>query len=43
MEVKFWDKENWEDVVDFKSLIDAIVEFVKNILKFEFGFDLDAE
>ena len=37
--IKFFDKENWAEVVDFKSLINAIVDFVKDILKNEFGFE----
>ena len=37
--IKFFDKENWSEVVDFGSLIDAIVAFVKDILKNEFGFE----
>lgn len=32
-----------EDIkkLDFKSIIDMIIEFIKSILKFEFNFDLD--
>ncbi len=28
--------------LDFKSIIEMIVEFIKTILKFEFNFDLGA-
>ena len=43
MKIKFFDKDVWSEVVDFESFINAIVDFVKTVLKFEFGFDLDKE
>ena len=43
MKIKFFDKDVWSEVVDFNSFIKVIVDFVKSVLKFEFGFDLDAE
>ena len=39
--VKF-SEGNWSEEVDFTALVQAIVDFVKDILKNEFGFDLDA-
>ena len=38
MKIKF-SEGKWEEVVDFKSLIDAIVNFVKAILASEYGFE----
>ena len=39
--VKF-SEGTWSEEVDFTALLNAIVDFVKKILKFEFKFDLDA-
>lgn len=45
MLVNIYEKLTGEFVeeVDVADLINAIVDFVKNLLKFEFGIDLDAE
>ena len=42
MTIKFWEGA-WAEEVSFDAIINAIVDFVKKILKFEFKFDLDAE
>lgn len=37
--IKFSDpKSDWSEVVDFSSFLNAIIEFIKKILSFEFDF-----
>ena len=43
MHVIFKDAENWAEEVQFGTIFNVILAFIKNILKFEFKFDLDAE
>lgn len=38
VKVEFSDKDNWSEVVNFKDILNTILEFIKKILAFEFDF-----
>lgn len=36
VKVEFSDKDNWAEIVNFKEIINTILEFIKKLFKFEF-------